>query len=37
MMGDFGGPFGAVIVKNETIIGKGYNLVNSTNDPTAHG
>jgi tRNA(Arg) A34 adenosine deaminase TadA len=32
-----GGPFGAVIVKNEKIIAEGSNKVTSTNDPTAHG
>jgi len=32
----FGGPFGAVIVKNGTIIAHGFNMVTSTNDPTAH-
>lgn len=31
-----GGPFGACIVKNGTIIGKGSNHVLSNNDPTAH-
>ena len=31
-----GGPFGAVIVKNGKIIGRGLNRVTSTNDPTAH-
>ncbi len=31
-----GGPFGAVIVKNNKIIAEGYNRVTSTNDPTAH-
>ena len=31
-----GGPFGAVVVKNGKIIGKGNNRVTSTNDPTAH-
>lgn len=31
-----GGPFGCVIVKNDVIIGKGYNSVTSHNDPTAH-
>ncbi|MCX8019066.1 MAG: nucleoside deaminase [Chitinophagaceae bacterium] len=31
-----GGPFGCVIVKNEQIIGEGYNMVISLNDPTAH-
>jgi tRNA(Arg) A34 adenosine deaminase TadA len=31
-----GGPFGAVIVKDGKIIGKGCNMVVSQNDPTAH-
>lgn len=31
-----GGPFGAVVVKNNEIIATGVNLVTSTNDPTAH-
>ena len=31
-----GGPFGACVVKNGEIIGKGYNHVLSNNDPTAH-
>lgn len=31
-----GGPFGAVIVLNEQIIGRGWNKVLLTNDPTAH-
>lgn len=31
-----GGPFGACIVKDEKIIGKGSNHVLSNNDPTAH-
>ena len=31
-----GGPFGCVIVKNGSIIGRGNNQVTSTNDPTAH-
>jgi tRNA(Arg) A34 adenosine deaminase TadA len=31
-----GGPFGAVIVKEGKIIGKGGNKVTVTNDPTAH-
>lgn len=31
-----GGPFGAVIVKDNKIIARGSNLVTSTNDPTAH-
>lgn len=31
-----GGPFGAVVVKEGKIIGRGNNQVTSTNDPTAH-
>jgi tRNA(Arg) A34 adenosine deaminase TadA len=31
-----GGPFGAVIVRGGEIIGRGANVVTSTNDPTAH-
>lgn len=31
-----GGPFGACVVKNGKIIGKGSNHVLSNNDPTAH-
>ena len=31
-----GGPFGAVIVKDDEIIAEGFNQVTSTNDPTAH-
>jgi tRNA(Arg) A34 adenosine deaminase TadA len=31
-----GGPFGAVVVKDGHIIGRGCNQVTSTNDPTAH-
>jgi tRNA(Arg) A34 adenosine deaminase TadA len=31
-----GGPFGAVIVKNGIVVGKGHNCVTSSNDPTAH-
>ncbi|HEY6951007.1 MAG TPA: nucleoside deaminase [Bacteroidota bacterium] len=31
-----GGPFAALIVRNETIVSVGTNLVTSMNDPTAH-
>jgi guanine deaminase len=31
-----GGPFGCVIVIDNEIVGEGYNMVTSTNDPTAH-
>lgn len=31
-----GGPFGAVVVKDGMIVGKGVNTVTSQNDPTAH-
>ena len=31
-----GGPFGAVVVRKGRIVGRGFNLVTSTNDPTAH-
>ena len=37
MDNNHGGPFGAVVVKNGEIVGEGYNLVTSSNDPTAHG
>ena len=32
-----GGPFGAVVVNNGIIVGRGHNLVFYTNDPTSHG
>ena len=32
-----GGPFGAVIVKDGVVIGKGHNKVLKKNDPTHHG
>lgn len=32
-----GGPFGAVIVKDGKIIGRGHNRVLKNNDPTCHG
>jgi guanine deaminase len=31
-----GGPFGAVVVRNGKVVGRGSNQVTSTNDPTAH-
>lgn len=31
-----GGPFGAVIVKNDSIIAEGFNQVTTGKDPTAH-
>lgn len=36
MKANRGGPFGAVIVRNGRIVGRGWNQVTSTNDPTAH-
>lgn len=32
----FGGPFGAVIVKDDKVVGYGFNGVLDLNDPTAH-
>lgn len=31
-----GGPFGAIVVKDGEVIGRGWNRVVSDNDPTAH-
>ncbi len=31
-----GGPFGAVVVRNQRIVGRGRNRVTCSNDPTAH-
>lgn len=31
-----GGPFGAVVVRGDAVVGQGWNQVVSDNDPTAH-
>ncbi len=36
MQSDLGGPFGAIIVKDQQIVGRGQNQVTSSHDPTAH-
>jgi len=36
MRAEEGGPFGAIIVKDGKIIGKGHNTVLHSNNPTAH-
>jgi tRNA(Arg) A34 adenosine deaminase TadA len=36
MRANCGGPFGAVVVCGGKIVGRGWNQVTSTNDPTAH-
>jgi len=36
MQQDNGGPFGCAIVLDGEIVGEGYNMVTTSNDPTAH-
>src|SRR5688572_9386511 len=36
MQANFGGPFGAVVVCKGKVVGRGWNRVTSSNDPTAH-
>jgi guanine deaminase len=36
MRAEKGGPFGAIIVRDGKVIGKGHNTVLHSNDPTAH-
>ena len=36
MQAGAGGPFGAVVVRDGTVLAEGWNQVTSTNDPTAH-
>ncbi len=36
MNSNAGGPFGAVVVKDGKVVGRGHNMVLRTNDPTAH-
>lgn len=36
LLTDDGGPFGAIVVKNGEVIGKGRNMVLKNNDPTCH-
>jgi guanine deaminase len=36
MRDNCGGPFGAIVVRKNKVVGRGWNRVTSTNDPTAH-
>jgi len=36
MQGGQGGPFGCVVALGDEIVGEGYNMVTTSNDPTAH-
>ena len=36
MQGGDGGPFGAIVVQGDEIVGEGWNQVLAHNDPTAH-
>lgn len=36
MRAGHGGPFGCVIARDGRVVGRGWNQVTSTNDPTAH-
>jgi len=36
MEAGFGGPFGAVVVRDGKVVAEGFNQVTSANDPTAH-
>jgi len=36
MRNNNGGPFGAIVVKDGEVIGRGNNAVTASNDPTAH-
>jgi guanine deaminase len=36
MLKGLGGPFGALVVKEGRVVGRGFNQVTSLNDPTAH-
>jgi guanine deaminase len=36
MQAGHGGPFGALVVRDDRVIGQGWNQVTTSNDPTAH-